>query len=333
MIELANLNFVSLTYLLSVEMPADEVEIKRPGDPWAAAAASKSSAANRTGKDDKGEVRSRSRERSGAAGAASDSRGGDATADGVRAGVDDFERMLAEAVDAGLQRARPAITVDVVGKVAEIVRPIRDECKANTASIKEHDARLEEVETRMGTMAKEMAEIKKLVAISDSKPTSVRTTPQKNADEFDKTVVRLSAHSLVGIDALRAVVADLLAAAEISASVAEVRGPDVGKQFRLCFNGESDTAGRRASKFLASLRTREGWKDVKVARPTGGDEKIFVSADRSSNEIRRDRCTAKLADLIQEDKLSVRPYKSKRDGTVSFQWQLLAALQTLHAGR
>ena len=195
-------------------MPADEVEIKRPGDPWAAAAASKSSAANRTGKDDKGEVRSRSRERSGAAGAASDSRGGDATADGVRAGVDDFERMLAEAVDAGLQRARPAITVDVVGKVAEIVRPIRDECKANTASIKEHDTRLEEVETRMGTMAKEMAEIKKLVAISDSKPTSVRTTPQKNADEFDKTVVRLSAHSLVGIDALRAVVADLLAAAE-----------------------------------------------------------------------------------------------------------------------
>ena len=130
-------------------MPRDEVEAKPPVDPWAAAAATKSSAAKRPHVDGEDQVRSRSRERCAAAGVASDSRGGVATAAGVGVAGDDFERMLAEAVNAGLQRARPAITVDVVGKVAEIVRPIRDECKANTASIKEHVTRLEEVETRM----------------------------------------------------------------------------------------------------------------------------------------------------------------------------------------
>ena len=159
-----------------------------------------------------------------------------------------------------------------------------------------------------------MAEVRKLVAVSDSKPTCMRSPLQKNPDEFETTVVRLSAQNLVGLDALRAVVAGLLAAADFNGSVAEARSPEVRKAFRRCFSGDQPgTAGRRASQFIASLRTDAGWKEVKVVRPTGGEEKIFVSADRSYNEIRRDRCTGKLAALITEDKLSIKPYKSKRD--------------------
>ena len=93
-------------------------------------------------------------------------------------------------------------------------------------------------------MAKQLDGIKKLVASNDSKLTSVRSTLQQNPDEFDKTVVRISAANLVGLDALRAVITNLLAATDISGSVAKVRGPEVGKLFRLRFTNEQPgTAG------------------------------------------------------------------------------------------
>lgn len=98
------------------------------------------------------------------------------------------------------------------------------------------------------------------------------------------------------------------------------------KMFIRRFFGVPDLAGRRITKFIRSQRDPSGWKRVGLERATGGKEQIFIAADRSPDEIRRDRCPRKLAALINAEEPSMQPYKSKMDSKVSYQWQLLAKL-------
>jgi len=287
-------------------MNKDETSAMPPADPWAAAAASKSTAAKRPHVE------------------------GDCSGAGDSSGAEDWETKLAECVHAGIATALPSacskMGEDVIQKVPGMLRPIHKKLDHHGSQIDGLGARMVAQENEIKQLRKEVADVRTLVAVEDSEPLATRGVQQRDPDMFDKTLVRISAQNLVSLEACKAVVAELLAEVCIDPGMVEYKGPDIGKNFRVVFTGEPNTAGRRASKFLGILHGDNGWRETRVDRPTGGKERIFFNPDRSDKEIKRATATHKLAALVQEDKLSIKCHKSKRDGTISFNWQKLAQL-------
>ena len=264
--------------------------------------------------------------------AADDERRGGALAGGPSMGSDDFEVQLREAVKTGisdeLPKALSSLEGSVVGKVAALVNPIRKKVDQHDAAISGLGERVVECKNDINSLKSEVASVRKLIAVSDASPLASRPAATRDPTEFDKTLVRINANAIVGLSAVDSLITRLFAEASMDRATAKLQGPSEGKNFRLSFTGDDTaTAGRRAAKFLSNLRTDDGWKVLEVTRPTGGNERIYMQADQSEIAVRKARNVGKLAQLITEDKPSVKPYKSKRDGTVSWQWQLLATIE------
>ena len=170
-------------------------------------------------------------------------------------------------------------------------------------------------------------ELRKLLAVADAKPFTDRSSaPARNPNEWDKTLLWLTAHNLVGLEAVKDLAADLLARAGLKQDVAELRGPNEGKQFRLHFKDvNADTAGRRVTQVLGMLRAGGSWEKCYIDRPTGGKEQIFVGADRSEIERKKGRALTALATAIAERYPAVKPYKQRREGAITFQWQVIVS--------
>ena len=218
-----------------------------PADPWAAAAASKSTAAKRPHVE------------------------GDCSGAGDSSGAEDWETKLAECVHAGIATALPSacskMGEDVIQKVSGMLRPIHKKLDHYGFQIDGLGARMAAQENEIKQLRKEVADVRTLVAVEDSKPLATRGVQQRDPDMFDKTLVRISAQNLVSLEACKAVVAELLAEVCIDPGMVEYKGPDIGKNFRVVFTGEPNTAGRRASKFLGILRGDNGWRETACIAP------------------------------------------------------------------
>ena len=145
-------------------------------------------------------------------------------------------------------------------------------------------------------------------------------------DEYDKTIVRVHAHDLVGAEAVLEEARGLATAAGLEHTDFFFKGQGDAKSFKLEFGGSADTAARRVSKFLAVLKHANGeWKQIAVDRPQGGKERLYFGGDRSDNAAKKQTRTRQVYDLIRLQ--SDRAYqRNGRDGKVTHAWQVVVVL-------
>ena len=138
--------------------------------------------------------------------------------------------------------------------------------------------------------------------------------------------MHLRSKAPVGLEQVQELANQLLKAASIDESAGKLSGPPVGRAFRLQLGGDSQTAARRAKKLVDCRRVDGKWEDSWIARPgKQGDEKIFVSLDRSANETKRDNNYKSLKRAISDTVPGAEPFKNDRDGIILC-WQPVVRL-------
>ena len=277
-------------------MSADEVKAEPPVDPWAAAAASKTQRGAKDG-----------------------SNGSDASSPKpcLKVGAGAKRPAL------GPAGGGASSNDDVSGDVGALLADIRAEFSSGLASTQDnvlkviekhaigYNKRLDDANTKLNFLGSEnvqrkaesstlrkdvdllqaeIGQLRQCLALDAAKPRSKSVgAPLRGPDDFDPTVVRLTAKNLVGLDAVQLTASALLERAGFSDGDAKLKGPRVGKYFPLNFGGEESTAARKAKQTADCLRTKEGvWETLSVCRPgQQGNEQIRVGLDRSQNEVKR----------------------------------------------
>lgn len=143
-------------------MNNDAISAKPLADPWAAAAA-KSSAGKRP------------------------------HVENDSSGAEDWETKLAECVHAGIATALPCtcskMGEDVIQKVSSMLRPIHKKLEAHDGQIGGLGARMVAQENEFEQLRKDVAEVRTLVGVADSKPLAARGVQHRDPDMVDKTLV------------------------------------------------------------------------------------------------------------------------------------------------
>ena len=123
-------------------------------------------------------------------------------------------------------------------------------------------------------------------------------------------------------------VAELLARIQCDDKHAALLGPGLGKNFRLKFEGETNQAGRRVKKLLASLRQSNGkWEEITIDTPSGDKEKLYLGPDRSANDMSCAFRAKLLGEAISELNQGMDVHTNRRSGVVSSNWKTLASLR------
>ena len=86
-------------------------------------------------------------------------------------------------------------------------------------------------------------------------------------------------------------------------------------------------APTKAKQFLESLRTPNGWKTTELDRPAGGGkEQLFISPDRSRNDINKSRNLKHLHEIIKNKAPGATFVKLPREAVITCNWQPVVKL-------
>ena len=253
---------------------------------------------------------------------------------GAPGGCDSDDEWKAK-LDAAVATAFGNFLPTLQGVVSTQIAEVRSKVDSHGKQLDKHTRELQALSERQVDSANDQKELRAQVEAmraklameallhlsSDTAPAAASRDP----NQFDRTLVRVGSANMVGIDTVRAKVLELLAEAGLTAEDAHLEGPHVGKNFRLHFKDRPDTAARRAKQLLQSLKGPQGWKETAVERPGNqGSERIYLSADQSEYEGKRNFRTKKLAKIISDSGIPVA--KHLRDATITFQWKLVATI-------
>ena len=159
-----------------------------------------------------------------------------------------------------------------------------------------------------------------------SAPPSGQPIAQRNPAAFDPTIVRLSTANIIGRDALAHKLQIFVTEANLDAIDFDLLPKTTeAKGYRMQFKGNSATA--KAKQFIESLRTDSGWKDLSVDRPSGGQEKVFIGADRSKNDADKNRNLKTIHDLIAAHASHLPLVKLPREAVITSNWKPIVKLQ------
>lgn len=163
--------------------------------------------------------------------------------------------------------------------------------------------------------------------------TRARSVDARMDDDFDPTIVRVTANNIVGREAVVLKLTTLLAEANITntASITEyeIRPKfSEGRKYRVRFTGDPATAKAKANQFIKSLRLPgdNNFKDTDIERPTGGKEHLYISPDHSKTQLAKSGNTKLLAKAIlaKHEGQPINPIP--RDATITCRWVTLVTL-------
>lgn len=98
-------------------------------------------------------------------------------------------------------------------------------------------------------------------------------------------------------------------------------GPDPGQRFCVIFKGDAITAGRRASKLLATLRGDDGvWRRFEIPAAAGGTSPIFLGEDKSPQQTKVEQATKRLLGIVKECHPSPEWRFLRREGAIAHGW-------------
>lgn len=95
----------------------------------------------------------------------------------------------------------------------------------------------------------------------------------------------------------------------------------------MVLRGSPDIATARAKKVAGCLRTPNGWDDVHVTRPEGGNEKTYVALDRPTREVQCDRHVKMLKEALGRGAPGKTFAPIKREGALTHWWRMVAKLE------
>ena len=237
-----------------------------------------------------------------------------------------IESLIADVVAQQLA----GVQTGIVGALTPMVKNLEKRADKHEKAIAALQSDAEAAKKEREDLKADLSLLRKQLAVADTKPRSksVGAVP-RDPDESDPCLVRLSSANLVALDAVQTSVNALLARAELKPDVAELQGPQLGRNFRLVFIGDDGLASRRARKTSNCLRLANGtWENLLVTRPEGqGQERLFVGLDRSSNEIKKSRSLRFLKESIEKHHPLIQAYKLPRESAIAVSWQIVAELE------
>ena len=147
-------------------------------------------------------------------------------------------------------------TEKIEGNVAALQKTIEDLAK-----------QVLELQSNQTHQKEKNAAIEKSIAISDATPQARdgKSETKRDPDQYDKKVVCISAKNPIAKDPLWEILASKsLPNAGIDPAVVDLKGPPLGRNFRLQFKGEGETPNLRARKFLSSFNSNGEWKNLTI---------------------------------------------------------------------
>ena len=175
------------------------------------------------------------------------------------------------------------------------------------------------------------AKIEKTIAITDALPHARdgNTSSQRDPDQYDKKVVCISAKNPIAKDPLWEILqTEALPNAGIDPSVVDLKGPSLGRNFRLQFKGEGETPNLRARKFLSSFNSNGVWKNLSIDTPIGTKEQLYINADQSDNTKIRNSNLKLLDKILADTSPQIQTHKLPKEGAITASWQTIVRLRT-----
>ena len=314
-------------------MPADEVQAQPPVDPWAVAGAAKTQQGAKDGSNgiDASPAKSCLKIGGGAKRPALGPAGGGASSHDDDAG--DVGALLADIraeFSSGLASTQNNV-LKVIEKHATGYNKRLDDANTKLNFLgSENVSRSSEtsiLRNDFDALKAEVGQLRQALALDAAKPRSKSVgAPMRGPDDFDPTLVRLTAKNLVGLDAVQLAANALLERAGFNDADATLKGPQVGRYFSLVFGGEESIATRKAKKTADLLRTKDGvWETLDVPRPgQQGSEQLSVGLDRPQNERRKGFHLRLLLESVREIHPNVHPWRLPREGVLTVAWQTVA---------
>jgi hypothetical protein len=193
----------------------------------------------------------------------------------------------------------------------------------------------EKAQTSSGALAVRVAELEKLVAISErvaagaAIPAILATEQWKRNP--DATVIILSTAVL----AAKSAVEDAIGAWVSQVAKKEqyrVESASMSKRFVLRFTGEAMAAGRRCRTAFEALRNSNGsWLELQVDGPGGTKTTLYTSADKNKKQAATERC----GKILQKALASVAGKEvalQKREGQCTVSWDVVAKVEPQEDG-
>jgi hypothetical protein len=274
----------------------------------------------------------------------------------------------ATALPLGIAPFPATVTTDIITKLLESHAKDADKRTLNTITqaasalqteivainnrVKQSDARTEKVENAVTDMQKIVEEltkkvldlqsnqdhqkeqttkIEKTIAITDALPHARDgdTGTQRDPDQYDKKVVCINAKNPIAKDPLWKVLeTEALPNAGIDPAVVDLKGPPLGRNFRLHFKGEGETPTLRARKFLNSFHTNGEWTNLSIDTPIGTKEQLYINADQSANTKVRNSNIKLLDKIIADTSPHVKTHKLLKEGAIAADWQTIVRLRS-----
>ena len=204
----------------------------------------------------------------------------------------------------------------VEGRINESIKVSASEVKATFSSrLRQYD---ESVQRRFSHVESDVTAVQKRLEASEKdneklwdavghlqRSMAIAETAVPHKEDFsdesfnrkvDATILRISSKAILAKSAVQSCIASWLGEADLDTSQYELQGLDSSKKFVLQFKANAGTAKSRASKAFGLLRGSDGkWKDFSVSKPSGGEERLFISRDKNGAQVKRELDTRRLA--------------------------------------
>ena len=230
----------------------------------------------------------------------------------------------------------------VEGRINESIKVSASEVKATFSSgLRQYD---ESVQRRFSHVESDVTAVQKRLEASEKdneklwdavghlqRSMAIAETAVPHKEDFsdesfnrkvDATILRISSKAILAKSAVQSCIASWLGEADLDTSQYELQRLDSSKKFVLQFKANAGTAKSRASKAFVLLRGSDGkWKDFSVSKPSGGEERLFISRDKNGAQVKRELDTRRLAGAWRAV-CTDRPdfHVNKSEGVISINW-------------
>lgn len=147
----------------------------------------------------------------------------------------------------------------------------------------------------------------------------------------DPTVAKLNCSVPLSKAAVQTAIEPLLRAASFEDAHVALRSPEtVSTRWTIQFVGDGPVAkgaaARRCAQFLGSLRTSDGWRQLRASAADGTAHPIYISEDKNPQTIRREVLTKRLARMLERMDTTNKYVPVRAEGVVSSRYQKLVRI-------
>jgi hypothetical protein len=148
--------------------------------------------------------------------------------------------------------------------------------------------------------------------------------PASNGRPFDgkvdQTILRLetSGKDLIAKATLTSFISDLFADANVDCSKYEIKGDDADSRFVIKFKGGAGVAARNVGQARLALRESSGkYKELSIAKPAGGNTRIFINPDKNPRMQKMEYETKRMGKIFQELYSGTKWHLNRIDGEIA----------------